>query len=218
MTVNVNYGNGLILPTPQCNAAINANPIDALNVIPQTFLDPTGLKIASLLDPPGDYFLDGGVIQNFFGQGIVNQDETRYTAKFDHNFTDAFKTSFRYTTTPAVGIRGRKEFAQAGVYSDAQQYLLTFNNIFTPTLINDLRINYTRGNFSEDFAPAYSIKGTRSFARDELGLPALTSGGGAPLFLLTQDGDTYEGADIGFGASTNNFNVEDRFNINDIVY
>ncbi|HWS88314.1 MAG TPA: hypothetical protein VN282_15190 [Pyrinomonadaceae bacterium] len=204
--------------TPQCNAAINANPIDALNVIPQEFLDPTGLKIASLLDPPDDYFLDGGIIQNFFGQGVVNQDETRYTLKFDHNFTDRFKASFRYTTTPAVGIRGRKEYSQGGVYSDARQYLATFNNIFTSNLINDLRINYTRGNFSEDYAPAYSIKGTNSFARDELGLPSLTSGGGAPLFLLTQDGDTYEGADIGFGGSTNNFNIEDRFNINDIVY
>ena len=41
--------------------------------------------------------------------------------------------------------------------------------------------------------------------------------GGLPLLLLTQD-NGYASADIGAGGSTNNFNVEQRFNINDIFY
>src|SRR5581483_8909538 len=48
------------------------------------------------------------------------------------------------------------------------------------------------------------------------GLPHLTKGG-IPLFFLTQD-NGYVGADLGAGGSTNNFNVEERFNINDVVY
>src|SRR5581483_6462162 len=128
-----------------------------------------------------------------------------------------FKSNFRYTKTPAVGIRGAGNDVNGntGVYSDAKQYLLTFNNIITPTLVNDLRLNYTRGNFSEDFSPEFSIKTGRSLA-GEYGLPHLTQGG-IPLFFLTQD-NGYVGADLGAGGSTNNFNVEERFNINDVVY
>src|SRR5439155_26259280 len=50
-----------------------------------------------------------------------------------------------------------------------------------------------------------------------VGLPHLTQGG-IPLFLLTQDGSTYNNADIGSAASTNNFNIEQRYDISDIVY
>ena len=86
----------------------------------------------------------------------VTQNETRYTVRLDHNFSDSFKTNFRYTKTPAIGIRGAGNDinGNTGVYSDAGQYLLTFNNIITPTIVNDLRLNYTRANFSEDFRPS----------------------------------------------------------------
>ena len=127
------------------------------------------------------------------------------------------KANFRYTLTPAIGIRGSGNDVNgnSGVFSDAKQYLLAFNNIISPTLVNDLRLNYTSGNFSEDYSPEFSIKAGRSFAR-ELGLPPLTEGG-IPLFLIARDGN-YVGADVGSAASTNNFNVEKRYNINDIVY
>ena len=50
-----------------------------------------------------------------------------------------------------------------------------------------------------------------------LGLPSVTSGG-IPLFQISQDGGFNAFADIGSSGSTNNFNVEERFNINDVVY
>ena len=50
-----------------------------------------------------------------------------------------------------------------------QQYLLGFTNTISSTMVNDLKINYTRGVFSEDFAPEFSIKGGRNFS-SELGL------------------------------------------------
>jgi hypothetical protein len=187
------------------------------NVIPQNMLDPTALKILQLMPQPGAYFDDSGLVRNYILERSVRQDEKRYTLRLDHNFTSKFKTNFRYTKTPAVGIRGAggDVNGNTGVYSDAKQYLLTFNNIITPTLLNDLRLNYTRGNFSEDFSPEFSIKNGRSLA-EEYGLPHLTKGG-LPLFFLTQD-NGYVGADLAAGGSTNNFNVEERFNINDVVY
>lgn len=189
----------------------------ANNTIPTAMIDPVAQNLLSFLPQPGGYFLDAGLVRNYIQTRSVTQDETRYTLRLDHGFSDSFKTNFRYTKTPAVGIRaaGNDINGNTGVYSDAQQMLLTFNNIVTPSLVNDLRLNYTRANFSEDFSPEFAIKTGRSFA-EEIGLDHLTPGG-IPLFLLTQD-NGYTRADIGSGGSTNNFNIEQRFNISDIVY
>jgi hypothetical protein len=216
-TISVN-GTPTVVQTPQCNSAINASPNPALNVIPSEFIDPISKLLLQQEPAAGGYFLDNGFVRNYFTTRSVQQDETRYTLRLDHSFTDTAKANFRYTVTPAVAIRGAggEINGNTGVYSDARQFLLAFNNIVAPTVVNDLRLNYTRGNFSEDFSPEFSILGGRSYARD-IGLPSLTQGG-IPLFLTTQDANTYAGSDIGAGGSTNNFNVEQRYNINDIVY
>src|SRR5215813_2339001 len=208
---------GVTLQTPQCNAAINATANPALNIIPSEFIDPIGRNLLAFMPPAGNYFLDSGNVRNFFLQRSVTQDETRYTLRLDHNFTDKFKANFRYSTTPAIGIRsaGNDINGNTGVYSDAKQFLLAFNNIITPALVNDLRLNYTRGNFSEDYSPEFAIKSGRSAAGD-LGLPHLTQGG-IPLFLIARDSN-YVNSDIGSAASTNNFNIEQRYNISDTVY
>jgi hypothetical protein len=148
----------------------------------------------------------------------VLQNETRYTLRLDHNFTTNNKANFRYTKTPAIGVRGfgSDVNGSTGVFSDAKQYLLADNHIFSPSLINDLRLNYTRGVFSEDFSPEFSINGGRNLAT-ELGLPSLTAGG-LPLFQISGDGGYNAFSDVGSSGSTNNFNVEERFNISDIVY
>jgi hypothetical protein len=187
------------------------------NVIPQNMLDPTALRLIQLMPQGGEYFDDSGLVRNYVLERFVRQDEKRYTLRLDHSFTNKTKANFRFTKTPAVGIKGAGNDVNGntGVYSDAKQYLLTLNHIFTPSLLNDLRLNYTRGNFSEDFSPEFAIKTGRSLA-EEFGLPHLTKGG-LPLFFLTQD-NGYVGADLGAGGSTNNFNVEERFNIVDIVY
>ena len=105
-----------------------------------------------------------------------------------------------------------------GVFSDAKQLLLGDDHTFSATIVNSLKLNYTRGVFSEDFAPEFSISGGRNLAT-ELGLPSVTQGG-IPLFQISLDGaSSYNAfADVGSSGSTNNFNVEERFNINDVLY
>ncbi len=215
-TIIVN-GASRVVVTPQCNSSINATPNDALNVLPPEFMDPIAQKILAFEPPPGGYFNDAGSIRNFVLVRSVQQNETRYTLRLDHNLTKSTKVNFRYTRTPAVGIRsaGNDINGNTGVYSDAKQYLVAFNTLFSATLVNDLRLNYTRGNFSEDYSPDFAIKTGRSFAT-EIGIPSLTQGG-IPLFQLARDGE-YVNADVGSAASTNNFNVEQRYNINDILY
>jgi outer membrane receptor protein involved in Fe transport len=203
---------------PQCSAATNATPNDALNVLPSQFIDPAARNILGYMPMGGDYFLDNGFVRNYVVNREVTQNETRYNLRLDHKISEANKLGFRYTLTPAIAVRdfGTDVNGNTGVYSDAKQYLITDDHIFTANLFNSLRLNYTRGVFSEDFSPEFSINGGRNLA-NELGLPSLTSGG-LPLFQIS--GDSANGynafADVGSSGSTNNFNVEERFNINDI--
>lgn len=202
---------------PQCTSATNATAINSLNRIPTGFIDPISRQLSAYMPTPQGYFLDNGLVRNYTLVRSVQQNETRYTFRLDHNFTDTFKANFRYSKTPAVGIRsaGNDINGNSGVYSDAKQYVLSFTNTISSSMVNELKLNYTRGNFSEDFSPQFSIKNGESFSQN-LGLTSLTKGG-LPLIFLTQD-NGYVGADLGAGGSTNNFNVEQRFNINDIFY
>src|SRR5207247_2347489 len=136
----------------------------------------------------------------------------------DHTISNTNKINLRVTTTPTVGIRGfgSDVNGNTAAYGNAKQILIADNHVISPTLINDLRLNYTRGVFSEDFSPTFSIKGGRNLAT-ELGLPSLTEGG-LPLFQLSGDGGYNAFTDVGSSGSTNNFNVEERYNVNDIVY
>jgi outer membrane receptor protein involved in Fe transport len=212
--------NGVVQPFCQSTTANPYTPTDALNVLPSQYIDPTARRILEFMPAGGDYFLDNGLVRNHVINRQVTQNETRYTLRLDHKITDANKINFRYTLTPAIAIRdfGTDVNGNTGVYSDAKQYLISNDHIFSPNLINTLRLNYTRGVFSEDFSPEFSINGGRNLA-NELGLRSLTSGG-LPLFQIS--GDSANGynafADVGSSGSTNNFNVEERFNINDIVY
>lgn len=209
--------------TPNATTGANqclANTVtsDSLNVIPQAFIDPTSRKILEFMPAGGDYFLDGNVVRNHIVEREVIQNETRYTLRLDHQITNNNKINFRYSSTPAIAVRA---FASAvngstGVFSDAKQYLITNDHIFSPSVVNTLKLNYTRGVFSEDFSPEFSINGGRNLA-SELGLPSLTSGG-IPLFNISGDGMYNAFADVGSSGSTNNYNVEERYNINDILY
>jgi hypothetical protein len=207
--------NGQTMQVPLCTPEVNALPNNALNVLSGGFLDPTSPRILQFMPTGGDYFLDNGIVRNYVVNRSVLQNETRYTLRLDHNFTANNKANFRYTTTPAIGVRGfgSDVNGNTGVYSDAKQYLVSDTHIFSPRLINELRLSYTRGVFSEDFGPEFSIQGGRNLAT-ELGLPSLTSGG-LPLFQISGDGGYNAFTDVGSSGSTNNFNVEERFNIAD---
>lgn len=219
---NASFGGVL---QPQCTAAQRLLETEAnnpnLNIIPSSFFDPISIKLLDIMDPAGAYFNDGtpagAIVRNYQSIRSITQNESRYTVRLDHNFTPSMKANFRYSKTPAVAVRGNggEINGNTSAYSNASQYLVTINNIFSSSLVNDLRLNYTRGLFSEDYSPEFSIKTGRSFSK-EIGLNALTNGG-IPLILMSAD-NGYSAADLGASASTNNFNVEQRKNISDTLY
>ncbi|HKO18144.1 MAG TPA: hypothetical protein VJU82_04585, partial [Acidobacteriaceae bacterium] len=190
------------------------------NVIPQNMLDPTALKALQYMPPAGSYFRDAnGAVKNYVVQRFVKQDEIRYTARVDHNFRPEDTMNARYTYVPAVGTKGfgSDVNGNSASYSYSQQGVISETHMFSPTTLNDIRLNYTRGTFSDDFTPEFSISGGQNIST-QLGLPSLTHGG-MPLFQFSTDSNGYDAfTNIGSGASTNNFNVEERYNVVDTVY
>lgn len=207
-----------ILVNGQMKPASSINPFPG-NVIPQNMLDPTAVKALQFMPPAGSYFLDpNGNVKNYVVNRFVKQDEVRYTARVDHTLTSKDNLNVRYTYVPAVGTKGfgSDVNGNSASYSFAQQAVIGETHLFSPTLLNDLRLNYTRGTFSDDYSPEFSVASGRNLAT-ELGLPSLTHGG-MPLFLFNTDGNGYDAfTNIGSAASTNNYNVEERYNIVDIV-
>src|SRR5215471_2600911 len=190
------------------------------NIIPPNMIDPVAQKALQFMPHAGAYFLDGnGLVKNFTVGRFVQQDETRYTGRFDQVITASNRLSFRYTLVPSVGATGfgSDVNGSGGAYSYAQQMVLSDVHSFSPNLSNEVRINYTRGTFSNDFSPQFSIKGGENLAK-ELGLPSLTNGG-TPLFLLNSDTNGFDAfTNIGSSGSTNSYNVEERYDLADTVY
>ncbi len=190
------------------------------NIIPQSMIDPVALQALEFMPHAGAYHLDvNGRVKNSVINRFVTQDETRYTFRIDHSLNDKNKMSYRYTYVPAAGTRGfgSEVNGNSASYSWARQMVFSDTHLFSSTLMNDLRLNYTRGTFSEDFSPAFSIKTGRNLST-ELGIPSLTKGG-MPLFQFSSDSNGYDAfTNIGSSASTNNYNVEERYNIVDMVY
>jgi len=183
------------------------------NVIPQAMLDPLAQDLLKYLPAGGDYFLDtNGSLRNFADNNFIRNLEKRLTVRLDHHLTASNRLSGRYTQVPIRGDRGRTGFEvgrdevnTGGTdYSWSRQILLTDTHIFSPSLFNELRLNYTYGRFTRNFPPGFDAFSGRNLST-ELGLPSLTPGG-LPEF-------TTGGGNIGWSQSQQNENAEHSYNL-----
>jgi hypothetical protein len=191
------------------------DPVPAFpnNVIPSQWLDPIALKIAQAIPAPSPYYLDdAGLLRNTAASTFVRNRETRYTVRLDHQVTDTNKLSFRYTNNPIYGERGYTNAGDNSVIynspgnhnSASSQYLLNHVYIIRPTVINDLRLSYTRGDYAGSVPNAWK---NRNWAA-ELGLPTASSWG-LPQF-------TTGAYNVGQTDQARlNINLDQNFNITD---
>ncbi len=178
------------------------------NIIPQSLLDPVYLKSLKYYAPAGDFYLNGaGTVSNLYNPRLLRSDEKRFTMKIDELFTAADHVSFRYTSTPIIKTQYTPitPTSDNADYSYAKQALLDYSRIVSPTIVNDFRFNYTRGNFSNTTAPEYDPF-TGVNLNKELGLPNILPGG-LPALPTT-----------GGQGSTENQDHEDRYGLTNIVY
>ena len=147
-------------------------------------LDPVSQELLKFMPTAGEYFLSDGNLRNFVGESFIKNLEKRLTVRLDHQINSANRLSGRYTQVPIRGDRGRGDF-QIGRdeintggtdYSWSKQILLTDTHIFSPKVVNELRLNYTFGRFTKNFPPMFDALTGRNFST-EIGLPSLTPGG-----------------------------------------
>jgi hypothetical protein len=194
------------------------------NVIPQSMMDKTALKTLPYIANASSYYLNSnGLISNILAPRLLSQDETRYTVRIDQVVTQNNRLSGRYTTTPVVKIQGTpvSPTNNGALYSWGSQAQISDTHTFGPTVINELRLNYTRGRFSNTVDPQWDVA-TGANLNTAFGLPSITTGG-LPTFSGLFPGSSLGGGSstaTGFGGagSTNVDDREERYGIADTVY
>lgn len=178
------------------------------NIIPANMLDSSALKAMKFIVAPGGYYINSnGTVSNLPNPRLLRQDDKRFTVRIDHNLSAMDKLNGRYTVTPIV----KSQYTPTSIttdgadYSTARQFMLSYTHIFSPSIVNDLRLNYTHGRFSTVPAKLYDAF-TGKNLNTELGLPNITPGG-VPLLPF-----------IGTGGSSTQEDREERYNLTDIVY
>jgi Carboxypeptidase regulatory-like domain/TonB-dependent Receptor Plug Domain len=194
------------------------------NAIPKTMLDSTAQKSLSYIVPASTYYLNSnGLISNIVTPRVLTQNEKRYTVRVDQTISAKNHLYARYTSTPIVKTQFTpiSPTTDTAEYSWAKQAMIADTHNISPTMFNDLRLNYTRGRFSNTAAPEYDAT-TGQNLNSILGLPNLTTGG-VPLLnglfpgsSLGGGGSTATG--LGSGGSTSVEDREERYGITDIVY
>ena len=194
------------------------------NAIPQSLIDATAIKTLPYIAQAGPYFLNSnGLISNIYAPRLLSQNEKRYTVRIDQTISDRNHMYGRFTATPIVKIQGTpvSPTNNAALYSWAEQAMISDTHTFSPTVYNDLRLNYTRGRFSNTVDPQWD-PATGQNLNTQFGLPSITKGG-LPSFNTLFPGSSLGGGGstaTGFGGagSTNVDDREERYGITDLVY
>ena len=190
------------------------------NKIPPSMQDPVALKLLQFVPKQNvPYFLDGnGVLQNYLTYQYLTNQSTRYNTKIDHNFGASNHLSFRWTTAPVIGVSANDPAyptnGNSGSYSRSKQFTLSDTQIISPTVVNELRLAYTRADFSGQLSPEFDVTSGRNLST-ELGLPTQTKGG-LPLINIYDNGNSP--ANIGSQPSTLGYSLEQQYEIADNVY
>jgi hypothetical protein len=86
--------------------------------------------------------------------------------------------------------------------------------IISATAVNELRLAYTRADFSGQFSPQFDVKSGENLSTEN-GLPSLTKGG-LPLINIYDNSSSV--ANIGSQVSTLGYSLEQQYEIADNVY
>jgi hypothetical protein len=188
--------------------------------IPLSMIDPTAMKLMQYVPKANSpYFLSGnGVIENYVTYQFLSNNSTRYNTKLDQNFGSNHHLSFRWTYEPVVGISASDPQyptnGNSGSYNRSSQYTASYTAILSPRVLNELRLGYTRADFSSQLSPAYDVN-TGMNLSTQYGLPSLTKGG-LPLINIYDNNASV--ANIGSAVSTLGTSLEQQYEIADTAY
>jgi len=151
--------------------------------IPPARFDPIGAQLAAMYPAPNK----PGLTQNYLNNPPLKNDLDRWDVKIDHNFTDRDTVFFRYSWSrqnlpgspglppPAFdGTTGSSDFAH-----DGRNAVLSYNHIFTPTLLMSVRAGWNQRHMLRSAPIDYNVNSQLGIKGVEQSLP------GFPLISLT---------------------------------
>ena len=156
-------------------------------------IDSVAQKMMGLFPEPN--FAAGGIYQNWFGSGSNHSYNDQFDIKVDHRFSEKnlMSVKYSYQYSHGNGLDCFKNFTdpcQGGPgWTNAHLFAINDTHTFSPTLLLNVTLGYTRGVWHLD---AYSPHGI-SDPLGELGFPSyLQSNGfkGVPAIFI----DTYPSA------------------------
>jgi hypothetical protein len=193
------------IPNNDLSGLLTRNPL-AQRIISTAFPFTPGVNTPymSWLRPDGLWETDGNNV--IFARGVESVDN-RWSVKIDHIFGANDRISGRYSRAPVTGTR----FDWAGPDDPgnplpqdqitSQNAAFSYNHVFTPTVINEFRTTYSRGN-------SLRTPSNAALSRDwgaELGLlPAITGQGFPQILTRGQSSDGQNNGrsvDVNFGIS-----------------
>ncbi len=139
-------------PDPDNPSRIIRDPFPG-NVIPQNMMDPVGSQLTSFYPNPNNTPTNLAGANNFLGSQSNGLNLFTLTLKVDHTFDENNRFTFRHilhdfptANQPVFSQTAADPFANV-TDRRAFSYLFNFIHNFTPTMINDLRVNWQPRRF-----------------------------------------------------------------------
>jgi hypothetical protein len=153
------------------------------NQLPAGRIDPNAIKLLNLYPLP----TTAGIFNNFTSDPIINDNVDQFDARVDHNFSDkdqmfgrvSFSNEPKFIPGPFTGIADGGGFNQGDQTAATNNDVLSETHAFSPTLINEARIGFTRIGTSRVQPFANNISGIPAQYGIQ-GIPQVPLNGGLP--------------------------------------
>ena len=157
------------------------------NIIPANRLNPNAINLLNLYPAANG----AGLVGNYAVNRTNRDDINAFDVRVDHNFNEKDQVFFRYhfADEPRFKPGPFETFADGGSFNDGDEKIrqqgaaLSWTHAFSPTLINEIRVGYTReytnrlqafGNDTSDIPAQFGFPGVLQ----------VEGNGGLPLFNI----------------------------------
>jgi hypothetical protein len=152
------------------------------NQIPANRLDANAIKLLQLFPAP----TNSGVLNNFSTAPVSTYDTKTADVRIDQRFREQDQMFFRYSyinsvrvvPPPFTGVADGGGFGAGTEVYDVRGFALSYTHMFTPTLVNEARLGYTRGHDTRNPAGSNTKGIPAQFGI--AGVPQLPLNGGLP--------------------------------------
>ena len=157
------------------------------NVIPPEMFDPVAKKVIALNAFPAPN-VPGAISSNFVTDPSDNRRDNQFLLKIDHEFSDKDKLFGRYIFAQADIITPTTAYSTLPGFENTVRYrgqnlALSWTHTFSPTMLNELRLgfsrNYNYGNCQHcpkpaGFVESFGIPGLTALSPELEGFPGFT--------------------------------------------